>query len=192
MLIGGGDTGRRLRLVALVFGSIATAAMVIVGCTSVTQGSPEVDRAAAPEYRASVSSSIEESIAQSSTRESKRQASLTTAAIHTACEDLSSSSVDAIDAVNAYVDAFNRNSGDIAAKARPAVDALNVSADLVTTAVSDVLSPELRDALGAWAGAARDVAGAIDREAGPDEFNATVSKLNDSREVALNLCDASY
>jgi hypothetical protein len=58
--------------------------------------------------------------------------------------------------------------------------------------MSDVLSPELRDALGAWAAAARDVAGAITRDAGPDEFNATVSRLNDSREVALDLCDASY
>ena len=46
----------------------------------------------------------------------------------------------------------------------------------------------------AWgvAGAARDVAGAISRDAGPDEFNETVRRLNDSREVALNLCDASY
>lgn len=192
MLIGGGDAGRRLRLVALVFGTIAAAAMVIVGCTSVTQGAAKVDRAAAPEYRASVSSSVEESIAQSSARESERQASLTTAAIHTACEDLSSSSVDAIDAVNTYVDAFNDNTGDIAAKAGPAIDALNISADLVTSGVSDVLSPELRDALGAWAGAARDVAGAISRDAGPDEFNETVRRLNDSREVALNLCDASY
>lgn len=192
MLIGGGHTGRRLRLVALVLGSLAALAMVIVGCTSVTRGTAEVDQAAAPDYRASVSSSVEESIAQSSARESERQASLTTAAIHTSCEDLSSSSVDAIDAVNTYVEAFNDNAGDVAAKAGPAVDALNISADLVTSGMSDVLSPELRNALGAWAGAARDVAGAITRDAGPDEFNATVSRLNDSREVALNLCDASY
>lgn len=183
---------RRLRVVALVLGCLAVGAMVIVGCTSVTQGTAQVDSAEAPRYRASVSASIEESIAQSSARESERQQSLTTAAIHTACEDLSSSSVDAINAVNSYVDAFNDSAPDVAGRAGPAIDALNISADLVSSGISDVLSPELRDALGAWAGAARDVAGAIARDAGPDEFNATVDNLNRSREVALNLCDASY
>ncbi|MCV7414486.1 hypothetical protein [Mycolicibacterium litorale] len=166
--------------------------MIIVGCTSVTSGNGQVDREAAPVYRASVSASIEESIAQSSARESKRQESLTTAAIHTSCEDLSSSSVDAINAVNAYVDAVNENTAEVAARAGPAVDSLNISADLVSTGISDVLSPELRDALNAWVGAARDVAGTITRDAGPDEFNAAVTRLNDSREVALELCDASY
>ncbi|MFS0898963.1 hypothetical protein [Mycolicibacterium litorale] len=166
--------------------------MVIVGCTSVTRGTGQVDREAAPVYRASVSASIEESIAQSSARESKRQESLTTAAIHTACEDLSSSSVDAINAVNAYVDAVNENAADAAVRAGPAVDALNVSANLVSSGISDMLSPELRDALNAWVGASRDVAGTISRDGGPDEFNAAVTRLNDSREVALELCDASY
>jgi hypothetical protein len=166
--------------------------MVIVGCTSVTRGSAEADGAAVPQYRASVSASIEESIAQSSARESERQASLTTAAIHTACEDLSSSSVDAINAVNAYVDAFNDNAADVNVRARPAIDALNISADLVSSGTSDVLSPELRSALDAWVGAARDLAGTIERDAGPEEFNTAVNRLNDSKEVALELCDASY
>ncbi|WP_197374775.1 hypothetical protein [Mycolicibacterium baixiangningiae] len=175
-----------------MLGSIAAAAMIIVGCTSVTSGSGQVDREAAPVYRASVSASIEESIAQSSARESKRQESLTTAAIHTSCEDLSSSSVDAINAVNAYVDAVNESTAEVAVRAGPAVDSLNISANLVSSGISDVLSPELRDALNAWVGAARDVAGTIIRDAGPDEFNAAVTRLNDSREVALELCDASY
>ncbi|MCV7267167.1 hypothetical protein [Mycolicibacterium doricum] len=166
--------------------------MVIVGCTSVTSGTGEVDPEAAPVYRASVSASVEESIAQSSARESERQQSLTTAAIHTACEDLSSSSVNAIGAVNAYVDAVNENSPEVGARAGPAVEALDISANLVSSGISEVLSPELGDALGAWVGAARDVAGTIRRDAGPDEFNAAVTRLDASREVALELCDASY
>jgi hypothetical protein len=192
VLIGGRRQARRLQAVARIVGSIGAAAMIIVGCTSVTSGAGRVDREAAPVYRASVSASIEESIAQSSTRESKRQQSLTTAAIHTSCEDLSSSSVNAIDAVNAYVDAVNKDTTEVGVRAGPAIDALNISADLVATGISDMLKPELRDALNAWVGAARDVAGTISRDAGADEFNAAVTHLNDSREVALELCDASY
>ncbi|WP_422750186.1 hypothetical protein ACN27E_02030 [Mycobacterium sp. WMMD1722] len=190
--MGGRCAGRRLRLVAAVLGCIAVGAMIVVGCTSVTRGTAEVDRAAAPEYRASVSASVEESIAQSSARESERQASLTTAAIHTSCEDLSSSSVDAINAVNAYVDAFNENAADVGARARPAIDALNISADLVSSGNTEVLSPALRAALDGWVGAARDVAGTIQRNAGPVEFNEAINRLNDSKEIALELCDASY
>jgi len=146
-----GGLGRtRLRIVALVLGILAGGAMIIVGCTSVTQGSAEIDLADAPMYRASVSASSEESAASSSSRESERQASLTTQAIHSSCEALSSSSVDAITAVNNYVDAFNRNAPDAAAKAPPAIDALNHSADLVARSVSDTLAPDLRDALNAW------------------------------------------
>lgn len=190
--MGGRRQGKRLQTAVRLVGAAAAAAMVIVGCTSVTSGAGRVDREAAPVYRASVSASIEESIAQSSTRESKRQQSLTTAAIHTSCEDLSSSSVNAINAVNAYVDAVNGNTAEVGGRAGPAVDALDISADLVTSGISDILKPELRDALNGWVGAARDVAGAISGNAGPDEFNAAVTKLNDSREVALQLCDASY
>ncbi|MFG1932142.1 hypothetical protein ACGFK1_16080 [Mycobacterium sp. NPDC048908] len=166
--------------------------MVIVGCTSVTQGSPEIDRADAPVYRASVSASIEESAASSSARESERQSSLTTQAIHTSCEALSSSSVDAITAVNNYVDAFNRNAADAAAKAQPAIDALNHSADVVAGSVSDTLAPNLRDSLNAWVDAARGLAAAIAGNYGPDEFNAAITKLNDTKTTALNLCDAAY
>ena len=188
----GGLGRKRLRIAALAVGSMAAAAMIIVGCTSVTQGTAEIDRADAPVYRASVSASIEESAASSSSRESERQESLTTQAIHSSCEALSSSSVDAITAVNNYVDAFNRNAADAAAKAPPAIDALNHSADLVARSVSDTLTPDLRDALNAWVDAARGLATAIAGNYGPDEFNAAISKLNDTKTTALNLCDAAY
>jgi hypothetical protein len=182
----------RLRIVALVMGILAATAMIVVGCNSVTSGSPTVDRADAPVYRASVSASIEESAASSSTRESERQASLTTQAIHSSCEALSSSSVDAITAVNNYVDAFNKNAADAAAKATPAVDALNHSGDLVARSVSDALASNLRDALNAWVDAARGLATAIGGNYGPDEFNAAITKLNDTKTTALNMCDAAY
>jgi hypothetical protein len=188
MLIG--EPGRiRLRIVALVLGSLAAGAMVIVGCTSVTGGSAQIDRADAPVYRASVSASIAESAESSSTRESERQASLTLQAVHTSCDALSSSSVDAITAVNNYVDAFNKNAADAAAKAPPAADALNHSADLVAHSISDGLAPNLTDALNAWVAAARDLANAIAGNYGPDQFNA---ELNDTKTTALNLCDAAY
>jgi hypothetical protein len=188
-----GGLGRtRLRIVALVLGSLAGGAMIIVGCTSVTQGSAEIDRADAPMYRASVSASSEESAASSSSRESERQASLTTQAIHSSCEALSSSSVDAITAVNNYVAAFNRNAPDAAAKAPPAIDALNHSADLVARSVSDTLAPDLRDALNAWVDASRGLATAIAGNYGADDFNAAITKLNDTKTTALNLCDAAY
>ena len=191
MLIGG-LSRKRLRIGALVIGILATTAMVIVGCNSVTSGSPTVNRADAPVYRASVSASITESAESSSSRESERQASLSTQAVHTSCEALSSSSVDAVTAVNNYVDAFNRNAGDAATKAPPAIDALNHSADLVARSVTDTLSPELRDALNAWVDAARGLATAIAGNYGADDFNAAITKLNDTKTAALNLCDAAY
>jgi hypothetical protein len=182
----------RLRATGLIMGSLAGLAMIIVGCTSVTQGSATVDRADAPVYQASVSASAEESSASSSARESERQASVSKEAVHTSCEALSSSSVDAIDAVNKYVDAYNDNPSDVGATARPAIDALNRSADLVTGSLSDPLSPELAGALTAWADATRAVATAISGNAAMDEFNAAIGRLNDSKTSALNLCDAAY
>jgi hypothetical protein len=183
---------KRLRIAGLVMGMLAAIAMIIVGCNSVTSGTPTVDRADAPVYRASVSASRQESAASSTSRESERQASLTTQAIHSSCDALSSSSVDAITAVNNYVDAYNRSAADAAGKAAPAIDALNHSADLVARSVSDTLAPNLRDALNAWVDAARGLATAIEGNYGPDEFNAAISKLNDTKSTALNLCDAAY
>jgi len=166
--------------------------MVIVGCTSVTSGTAQIDKGDAPAYRTSVSSSIEASASRSSARESQRQESLTTEAIHTVCEDLSSTSVDAIVAVNAYVGAFNDDAADVTAKAGPAIDALNRSADLVAAGISDTLPGELRDGLTAWVDAARAVAVAVRDDYGPDDFNTAINRLNDSRDTALNLCDAAY
>jgi len=188
----GGLGRKRLQIAALAVGSMAAVAGIIVGCTSLTQGTAQIDRADAPAYRASVSASAEESSASSSSRESERQASLTTQAIHSSCEALSSSSVDAITAVNNYVDAFNRNAADAGAKAPPAIDALNHSADLVARSVSDALRADLRDALNAWVDAARGLATAIAGNYGPDEFNAAITKLNDTKTTALDLCDAAY
>src|SRR5258708_2846832 len=112
-------------------GSLAAMAMIIVGCNSVTSGTPTVDRADAPVYRATVSASAEESAVSSTSGESERQEALTRQAIHSSWEALSSSSVDAITAVNNYVEAFNKAAADVHAKAAPAIDALNHSADLV-------------------------------------------------------------
>jgi hypothetical protein len=188
----GGLSRKRLRIAATGMGSLAAVAMIIVGCNSVTSGSPTVDRADAPVYRASVSASIEESAASSSSHESERQESLTTQAIHSSCEALSSSSVDAITAVNNYVDSFNKSTADVPAKAAPAIEELNHSADLVAGSLSDALAPNLRDALNAWVDAARGLATAIAGNYGPDEFNTAISKLNDTKTTALNLCDAAY
>lgn len=185
-------TPKRLRVAALVMGSLAAIAMVIVGCSSVTDGTAKVDIADAPVYRASVTASIEESAASSSARESERQESLTREAVHSSCEALSTSSVDAITALNNYVDVFNVSAADAVVQAGPAVDALNHSADLVARSISDPLSPELRDAMNAWVDAARGVATAIAGNYGPDEINAAITRLNDSKTTALNLCDASY
>jgi hypothetical protein len=183
---------KRLRIAALVVGSLAALTMVIVGCSSVTDGSAEVDAAEAPVYRASVSASIEESAASSSARESERQESLTKEAIHSSCETLSTSSVDAITAVNNFVDAFNASAADAQGRAGPAVDALNHSADLVAQSVSDPLLPELKDAMHAWVDAARGVAAAIGGNYAPEDINAAIRQLNDTKITALNLCDATY
>jgi len=112
--------------------------------------------------------------------------------VHTSCESLSTSSVDAITAVNAYVDAFNQSAADADAKSRPAIDALNHSADLVARSISDPLPPDLKDSMNAWVDAARGLAVAIAGNYGSDEFNAAITKLNDAKTTALNRCDAAY
>lgn len=188
----GSQCPRKFRIAALATGSAATVAMVIVGCSTVTGGTAAVDPKDAPVYRASVSASIEVSMSSSAARESERQATLTTKAVHTVCEDLSTSAVDAIAAVNAYVEAVNNDAGDVQAKAAPAADALNRSADLVSSGINDALSAELRTALTEWVDSARAVAAAVTSNVGPDEFNAASSRSNTARENALNRCDAAY
>ena len=190
--MGGLTRSPRPRIVARVVGSLAGLAMIIVGCTSVTDGSPKVNATDAPLYKASVSASAEESAASSSSKEAERQESMATEAVHASCEALASSSVDSITAVNDYVQAFNSSAPDAPSKAEPAIDSLNQSADTVAASMSDPLSPELRDALNAWVDAARGVANAIAGNYGPDEFNAAVSTLNDVKTTAIDMCDAAY
>jgi hypothetical protein len=184
--------GRRYRRGALFAGIGAAVAMGVLGaCTTVTSGSGKVDAGDAPAYRTSMSSSVAESAASSSVRESERQESLTTEAIHTACETLSTSSADAVDKVNAYVDAVN-GTGDPIATEGAAADALNHSADLVTADVNDAVPQDIRDALNAWSDSARGAAAAVTGHVPPDQFNAAVDRLNESRSHALDLCDATY
>jgi hypothetical protein len=173
-------------------GSLAGLAMIIVGCTSVTDGSATVNATDAPIYKASASASAEESAASSSSKEAERRESMTTEAVHTSCEALLDTSVESITAVNDYVKAFNSSAPDAATEAGPAIDSLNHSADSVAASMTDPLTPELRDALNAWVDAARGVANAIAGNYGPDEFNAEVTKLNDVKTRALDLCDAAY
>jgi hypothetical protein len=182
----------RLRTAGVVAGSLAALAMVVVGCQTLTHGTGSVNPSEAPIYRASVSASLEESSSRSAVSESKRQASLSKAAVHASCDQLSISSVDAVDAVNAFVVAFNDGAPDVAAKVSPAVEALNSSADLVASSLSAPLSDELEGALKAWVDAARNVANTIARTFDMAAFNLAVDQLNDVKTHALELCDAAY
>lgn len=163
----------------------------VVACTTVTGGSGRVDGAEAPAYRSSVAVSVSESAATSSMKESERQATLTTEAIHTACETLSTTSADAVDTVNVYVDAVN-GQGDPVAAEGPAADALHHSADSVLADLNDTVPQAIRDALSAWIDAARATADAVTGRVPPGQFNDAVDKLNDARSHALDLCDATY
>lgn len=138
----------------------------------------------------SVSSS--QSVASSSARESERQASMTTQAVHTSCETLATTSADAIDAVNAYVTAFNQEGGDMATTEGPAVDALEQSAEAVQGSLSDIVPKDLQGAFTDWVDRAQETADAIIKHAGPGQFNKIIGDLNDARSKALRLCDATY
>ncbi|OBI46285.1 hypothetical protein A5707_21805 [Mycobacterium kyorinense] len=161
--------------------------MAIVGCTTVTEGTPTVDTAMAPAYRASVSASVSASSATSRVRESQRQQQLTTRAVIRACESFASTSKDAIEKVNAFVAAFNQGR-DTASAEGPAVDALNNSADVVAGSISDPLSGAVRDALNSYVDAARDVANAIRAHAPTSEFNQRVDQLNDTKTKTVRSC----
>jgi hypothetical protein len=183
---------RGLRVAGLLTAGAAAVSMGAVACTSVTGGDATPNAGEAPSYRTSVSLSSSQSAATSSSRESERQASMTTQAVHDTCETLSTTSADAIDAVNAYVDAFNKEGGDVAATVGPAVDALNQSAETVESSISDIVPAEVKKAFKAWIDGARATATAITGKASPSEFNKVVNELNGSRTAALQLCDATY
>jgi hypothetical protein len=186
--------GPRKRVGALVLGGVAAVLMglinVVVGCTTITEGTATVDTAVAPAYRASVSASVSASSATSRIRESQRQQSLTTRAVRAACESLANTAKDATDKVNEFVGAFNQGR-DTAPTEGPAIDALNTSADAVVGSLSNALSSELRGALNAYADAARAVANAIGTHASPSEFNRRVDRFNDTKTKAVRLCIAA-
>lgn len=183
---------RGLRVAGVLAAGVVAVSMGAVACTSVTGGDATVNAGEAPAYRASVSLSSSQSAASSSARESERQASMTTQAVHDSCETLSTTSADAIDAVNAYVSAYNEEGGNVAATEGPAVDGLNQSAEAVETSISDIVPEEIKEAFMAWVDGARATAEAILGKASPREFNEVVGDLNNSRSDALELCDATY
>lgn len=176
----------------LVVGTAAAIAMGVVGCTSVTGGDATPNAADAPAYRTSMSMSSSAAVASSSARESQRQAAATTQAVHATCETLSTTSADAIDAVNAYVDAYNTDGGDIAGTEGPAVDGLNQSAQAVESSITPVIPDDLAEAFGAWVDGADATARAITEKASAAEFNDLIDGLNDARSTALELCDKTY
>lgn len=186
---------RGLRVGGLLAGGAAIGLAGVVGlagCSSVTGGDATVDAADAPAYRTSMSMSSSESVASSRARESERQASMTTQAVQATCETLSTTSADAIDAVNAYVDAYNSDGGDIAGTEGPAVDALEQSAQAVETSLSEATPDQLTEAFVAWVDGAYAASDAISQQASPDEFNQIIDDLNTARSEALGLCDAMY
>ena len=171
-------------------GCVATILMAIVGCTSVTDGTPTADTAMAPAYRESVSASVSASAATSSLRESQRQQSLTTQAVVRACESFAASSKDAVDKVNDFVAAYNQGH-DTTPSEGPAIDTLNHSADLVEHNTGSPVSQDLHQALNAYADAARDLAKAIRSHGQTAEFNQRVNQFNDTKTEAVKQCRAA-
>ncbi|HEX7321573.1 MAG TPA: hypothetical protein VF299_01370 [Mycobacterium sp.] len=173
----------RVRVAALVVGVAAALALGVVGCTTIIGGDATVDTSAAPAYRSSVSASA----ATSSSRESQRQLSMTTQAVRGACVRFAKSSTTAVETVNKYVDAFN-SGGDVSDTAGPAIEALNDSADTISGAVSNVLSPALRDVFNSYAESARSLAQAISTHASTPVYNSRKEELNNIRGKGMQLC----
>ena len=106
--------------------------------------------------------------------------SLTTEAVHTACEALSSSSVDSINAVNDYVDGVQlecRRRGGQGGTGRRRAQPQRRSGRRRASTIR--CRRELRDALNAWVDAARGVANAIAGTTGPTSSTPRSTKLND-------------
>lgn len=168
---------------------MAGSVMVAVGCTQVTGGDPVVNEKDAPEFRTSMSVSVSQSAVTSSLRESQRLESLTAAAVQDSCAAFVPTSDASVDAVNAYVDAFNSGGPPAAAAAeQPAVDALNGSADQVEATVNPTLPDDVAQAMTAWVDSARAAARAIAERQPPDQFNSAIENLNQARDDALSLC----
>ena len=179
-------------MAGLLAAGAAAMSLGAVGCTTVTGGDAAANSGEAPAYRTSASLSSSSSASSSSSRESERQASMTTRAGHDTCETLSTTSADAIDAVNAYVKAHNDDSADIDAALGPAVDALNQSAEAVQGSITDIVPKEMKDVFTKWIDGARSTADVISNKAAAAEFNKAVDDLNQARSDALRVCDATY
>ncbi len=160
---------------------MAGSAMVAVGCTQVTGGDPVVNEKDAPAFRTSMSVSVSQSAVTSSLRESQRLESLTAAAVQDSCAAFVPTSDASVDAVNAYVDAFNSGGPSAAAAAeQPAVDALNGSADQVEATVNPTLPDDVAQAMTAWVDSARAAARAIAERQPPDQFNSAIAEPESS------------
>ncbi|MGE2833562.1 hypothetical protein [Mycobacterium sp. SMC-4] len=182
----------RVRLAAFVTGNLAAVAMVVVGCTHLTEGGAAAPNAEVTQYRSSVSASSSASLASSRAREAERQAALITEAIQRSCEEMSASSAEAVGAVNTFVAALNEDPAAAAPTMGPAIDALNNSADRVSASMTEQLPAELRDALTSWIDSARGVATAIAGNYPIGEINTAITRVNDSKTLALDRCDAAY
>lgn len=182
---------RGSRIGATTIGAAAAALIGIAGCTTVVDGSGGVDSSDAPAYRASVTTSLAESAASSSAKETERQLSSTTMAVHSACETMSTSSADAVDALNSFVASINTGADPTITEGLAGA-ALSNSADLVATSINSTLPQAIQDAFNAYSDAARSVATALLGHLPPAEFNTAATRLNDTRANALNLCDAAY
>lgn len=188
-------SARAARTGGLLAGGVAAATAVAAtmgGCTSVTAGDPTVNASDAPAYRSSMAMSSSQAAASSRARESERQASMTAQALQNSCDTLYASSDEAIDAVNAYVDAYNGEGGDPAATEGPAVEALARSAQAVEESITDITPDELAEAFAGWSDGAYAAADAISGQASAEEFNAIIDDLNFSRSRALRLCDEAF
>jgi len=180
------SASRRLQIGSRAIGCVATILMAVVGCATITDGTPTADTEMAHAYRESVSASI----SASSIHESQRQQSLTTQAVVRACEAFAGSSKDAVDKVNDFVAAYNQGN-DTTPSEGPSIDALNHSADLVEGNSGGPLSQDLHQALNAYADAARALANAIRSHGETGEFNQRVNQFNDTKTEAVKLCRAS-
>lgn len=112
---------------------------------------------------------------------------MTTQAVRGACVRFANSSTTAVETVNKYVDAFN-SGGDVSGTAGPAIEALNTSAETISGAVNDVLSPELRDVFNSYAESARSLAEAISSHAPTPVYNSRKEELNNVRGKGIELC----
>ena len=175
-----------LGVTALAVVTIAAVLAVVAAVFAAQRGDDEASVSAARTSAAEVSAS------SSTTPAMTPRSSSTGRPAVAACTALTDSSVRAITAVNDYVNAFNANDPQAAAKGQAAIDALHASADQVATLLRPVSSQRLRDALQGYVDAIRRLAAAILGNAGSDEFNAAITRLNDAKTTALNRCDAAY